>query len=435
MKNFNMILPLTIIFFILSGCNSSETPTISSESGVKVTESEVEIMEENQEHTEVKNEIIEEEIEKDLVSKLKNYETIVLESTDENHQIIIKYPKFNYAPLDEVLFDKHKEFEGQQEQEEINRLEGIQDYYSYESTFEEPIITESIVSIYFDGRFYQGGGFSFSNTLNFDLKNDRVITINDVLKQHSISLEVIADLVSQKLITDERFAEFREDPITERYKTAVKEETIPVESNYSSFTLTEKSITFYKQYTSIFSNAMGIVDVEITWDELEDYKEVFYEKTDVESVQGPITYNFGDSVEPENTLKYIDQEYGFSVDIPQSWNDKYLVRIAEDYYENLPKEPSKSIDFSMVDDGKYIGDLFSIEVLEGISEEEVKEYYKDWPGFEGFIGAENGIVLVYTRPGMMPEQLYGEAYVETGNQFSKMVEEDMPKILETLQFK
>lgn len=433
MKNFNMIIPLAIIFLLLSGCNSNEMPSAPEATANKVTAEAKEDATGEQEDKE-KNKSNVEKTKEDLVPELKDYETIVLEDIKENHNITIEYPKFNYAPLDEVLLNKHKEFEGQQEQVEIYREDGLDDYYSYHSTFEKPIITENIVSIYFEGRFYSGGGFNFSNTLNFDLKNKRVITLDDVLKEHSISLEVMADLVSQKLINDEKFEEHRPDPVTEQYKNDVMKETAPEESNYSSFIQTDDSIIFYKQYYSLFPNSDGIIDVEITWDEVEDYKKNYSESYDTEPVQDFITYEFGDFVEPQRTLKYVDHAYDFSVDIPQSWKGRYIVRTKENYYEHLPIEPSKSIAFSMIEEGKYIGDLFSIKVLEGISEGEVKEYYKDWPGFEGFIGAGNKVVLVYTRPGMLPEQLYEEPYIEIGNQFSIMVEEDMPKILDTLQF-
>jgi len=74
------------------------------------------------------------------------------------------------------------------------------------------------------------------------------MTINDVLTQHSTSLDVMADLVADKLIHDDQFALYRDNPVTESYKAAVKEDTLPLEGNYSTFSLTNDSITFYKTY-------------------------------------------------------------------------------------------------------------------------------------------------------------------------------------------
>lgn len=129
MKNFNMIIPLAIIFLLLSGCNSNEIPSAPEATANKVTAEAKADKEKNKSNVEKTKE--------DLVPKLKNYETIVLEDIKENHNITIEYPKFNYAPLDEVLLNKHKEFEGQQEQVEIYREDGLDDYYSYHSTFEK----------------------------------------------------------------------------------------------------------------------------------------------------------------------------------------------------------------------------------------------------------------------------------------------------------
>ncbi|WP_068677364.1 DUF3298 domain-containing protein [Oceanobacillus sp. Castelsardo] len=422
MKFLAPILSLAFILLLISGCNSNETPT-----NAEVDENKVEAEEE----IKVENE---EEVEEDLVSKLKNYETIVLEDLKESHDITIEYPKFGFAPLDEIISVRNEEdFKGQQEQAESYRQDGFTDSYSYNITFAEPIITENIVSIYFDGRFYHGGGFPLSYTINFDLKNERLITLDDVLEEHSTSLEVIADLLAQKLINDERFAQYRDEPVTERYKDAVEKETTPDEKYYSSFTLTDDSITFYKQYPSIMPNAEGIVGIELTWDEVESYMrtaEDDYQKA------GTVTYEFGDSVEPASTLQYTDEDYGFSLTFPESWKDSYLVHetsITE--YHFAPVEPSKVLAVSMVEDGKYIGDVFFIDVLEGVSEQEAKAFYKQGEGFQDFVAEGNGVSLAYGMIGEMPLPLYEEPYLETGNQYAKMAQDDRVTILETVKFK
>ncbi|WP_042221014.1 RsiV family protein [Oceanobacillus manasiensis] len=436
----NVILPFTILFLIVSGCSNKETGASNTEVAEEKAESEeVEHSKRKSEET-TKNEH-EEDIEEDLVNNLENYETVVLEEVEELKELTIEYPKFSYDPLDEIISgEMEKEVEHWKSVDatvESYENPSVDLRYFITKTFEKPIITKEFVSIYFEDRIAMGGtGHSVSHTMTFNLMDEQLITLNDVLKEHETSLEEIAELVAQELISGEKFAEYRGDSASENYKERVYEETEPVESNYESFTLTEKSITFYKQYFSIFPNAAGIVGVEVTWDELKEYQESNMGKfSATELKQDNKTYEFGSSVGPTTTLTYIDNDYGFSMKFPKSWKNKYKVRISEDYYEHLIKDPSKSIVFSMVEDGAFIGDLFSIEVLEDIDEGGVEKYYENWPGFEGYIGAGNGIVLVYTRPGMMPEQLYDEPYINTGNQFSRMVEEDMPDILETLKFK
>lgn len=416
MKQLIIILILTITSVIISGCNNMDKDT------AEVTEPK---------EKSVSMEVEEDKTE-DLASQLQNYEIVVLEDYGDYHDIRVEYPKFNYEPLDEILSDKENEFEGQLKQAEDFREDGNEDVYSYHIYVEDVNITEDVVSIYYEGRFYHGGGFSIASSLNYDLKNDRVITLDDVLQEHSISLAEMADLVAENLMIDELLLEYYDNP--EKVRDKVEEETKPIESNYSTFTLTDDSITFYKQYFSLFSNADGIVGVEVTWDEVEEYKANYSGKSDTGLIEDRWKYKFGDEVEPSDSLIYDDKEYQFTVELPESWKGKYFIQISKSDFEHFPKEPSKSIVFNMVHNGKYIGYLFSIEVLEGISEEEVKEYYKNWPGFEGFIGAGNNVVLVYARPGEMEAPLYEEPYIEVGNEFAKMVEEDMPKILDTLEF-
>lgn len=422
MKNLIIFILLIVNLIFINGCKKEGDTTEVTEPKEKAVEIETVEVDETE----------------NLIEQLKNYEIVVLEDQGEYHQVRVEYPKFDYEPLDEILSDKQREFEGQIEQakefsSEEFRSEGIEEVYSYESNVENVIITDNIVSIYYEGRFYQGGGgFPIKSSLNYDLNNDRIITLDDVLEEHSITLEELADLFAEKLLTDERLYEYHENP--ELLRAEVEEETKPIESNYSTFTLTDDSITFYGEYYSLFPNAEGIIDIEITWDEVEEYKENKNGKSDTDAVTSRWFYKFGDPVEATNSLKYDDQEYRFTVDLPESWKGKYFVQITKSDFEYFPKEPSKSIVFNMVHDGKYVGYIFSIEVLEGISEEEVKAYYENWPGFEGFIGAGNDVVLIYSRPGEMEAPLYEEPYLEVGNQFSKMVEEDMPKILESLEF-
>ncbi|MFD1412270.1 hypothetical protein [Oceanobacillus jeddahense] len=444
MKKIYVIIPLAILFLVMSGCSNNEALSTAAEAeNVHQSENEEKSGESvEEEPEEVKETMIEEEdIEENLDSKPENYETIVLEDTNDVKEITVEYPYFSYAPLDDIISREMEDiFEGEKDVDENDAFYensfGVK--HSFIRTFEEPIISSDFVSVYFEDNVYYAAANSLlvSNTINFDLRNDSVITLEEVLNEHATSLDEIAELAAQKLITDDKFAEYREDPVSDYYMEAAYEVTDPLENDYNSFTLSEEALTVYiPQDNSLFARSEGIVGVELPWDEIEGFQGSSYdEEAANELVQETTSYIFGESAEAMTALTYMDEEYGFSVELPESWEGKYVVRESEDYYDHLIKESSKSIVFSMVEDGMYIGDLFSIEVIEGIDENEVEAYYEDWPGFEGYIAAGNDIVLVYTRPGMMPEQLYEEPYIETGNQFSQMVEQDMSGILETVEF-
>ena len=422
MKHYMFFLLAALLFLFVGGCQDKEADQ------TEVSEPKEEVIDATIEEDD------EDEMEK-LIERLKNYEIVVLEDNGEEHHIRIEYPKFHYEPLDDILSDKEKEFEAQLEQAEQFREEGFDDVYSYQLNVKNVTVTANIVSVYYEGRFYHGGGFSIADSFNYDLKHDRIVTLDDVLEEHFITLAELADLAAEKLMADERFLDYYENP--EQLREEVREETKPVESNFAVFTLTDEAITFYKQFFSLFPNAEGMVDVEITWDEMEQYINASNGQSDAddaEVVQSRWIYEFGDPVEATESLQYIDEEYRFTVDLPASWKGKYFVQLTKSDFEHFPKEPSKSIVFNMVHEGKYMGYIFSIEVLEDISVEEVNAYYENWPGFEGLIDAGNDVVLVYSRPGEMEAPLYEAPYIEVGNEFSKMVEEDMPKILKTVKF-
>lgn len=256
---------LTILIF--SGCSEKDTNKV-------VGEEEKEV-----EDTAVENEKKEKEEDvTSIIEKLTEYEKIVLEDVDDDHEIVIEYPKFDYEPLDDFLEVKKEEFEGQINQYEMNKSDGINDSFNYHSLLNDVIITENTVSILSEGRFYQGGGFDFADTLNFDLENEQEITIEDVLEEKSIPLEGLANLVAEKLLTDDEYSDYREEPLTDTYKEGVMEETMPELTNFSEFTLTDESITIYKPYTSIFPNSKGITGVEVSWKEITEEKKYIEEE-------------------------------------------------------------------------------------------------------------------------------------------------------------
>ena len=310
------IYPIVFTLFILSGCNSLTLDSLEEvEKGT----------EERGTREETENVEIEEE---DPIINLDSYETVVLEDTQESHEISIKYPKFGYPPIDDLLeknmnttFKADKElFEDTYQTELEMKDEGMPPIpYYLTREFEEPVITEDFVSIYFEDYVFMGGvhGHPRSYAFNYDLNNNQIITLDDLLRKYDIPLNAISDLVAQQLVEDEQFAQWRDSYGEEAYRAAVVEETIPLRSNFSDFKMTEESIIFYKPYYRLFSNAEGIVGVEFTWDKLEKY----IQENDVQFELPP--YVFGDSVAPASSLQYTDEDYGFTLRVPESWENRY----------------------------------------------------------------------------------------------------------------
>lgn len=425
---YKLIYPVVLALFILSGCNSLELGSTGKEkkqSEQKATTEEIEKVEAEEE---------------DLIKNLNSYETIVLEDNQDSHEIMIKYPQFGYPAIDEILEKEMNEtlrvekeqFEDTFQMELEMKMEGMQPIpYYLTREFEEPVVTDNFVSIYFEDIVFMGGANAHqrSYAFNYDLSNNQIITLDDLLRKYDISLDVISDLVAQQLMEDERFSHWREVFGEQAYRQAVEQETLPLRSNFSDFKMTEESITFYKTYYTLFSNAEGIVGVEFTWNDLEKY----IQENDVEFELPP--YVFGDSAIPASSLNYIDEEFGFTFSVPSSWENRYF--IYETYvtaHHFAPVMPSKVLAFAMVENGKYMGDLFFLEVLEGVTEEEAQAFYEQASEFQGYATTGNGVSLAYGWIGQMPDPLYNEPYLEVGNRFATMVQDDLPKVLETIEF-
>ncbi|MBS4178166.1 DUF3298 and DUF4163 domain-containing protein [Lederbergia citrea] len=412
MKQPKSILLLVLTCFLLIGCSSNEHAILSNNDEMKISESK---------KIKVKQE--------DLLTKLGDYETIKLEDKDEENEITIEYPKFAYPPLDDILSNEmDASFEMQTISKEKYLLNefgfNTSDQYRFTTTFDKPIITKNFVSIYFEDYQYMGGahGMLGASTFNFDLKNERIITIHDVMKEHSTNLEVISKLVAQKLITAEEFDKYREKPVTDRYKQSVKEETMPVEINYSTFTLTEDSITFYKQYYSIFPNAAGIVGVEIKWDEVETYM-----NSGDENTENILEDNEVDSGNSQNLITYKNDDYHFTLSIPSSWEGKYTVQKGN---WNIAAEAS--YDFNFTFDGEVICNIFSINILD-VNEDELGEDHDVGP--MTYITGKNGKTFTYSKIMELPEEfMIDEKLIKVQDEFLTMVNDDVSKIVETISF-
>lgn len=429
MKIWMIAVPLTLTVAVLGACADGTGKAEAVTDKGEVVQAEGKKVKEGSEKEEPQGK---------QVKELSTYEKVVLEDKDGEREVTVEYPYFGYEKLDRLIEEEMEStFEGQIDSLEKLRQElssdGFEDEnftkYFFNRTMEEPIITDEVVSIYFRDYLNTGGqGVMGSVPINFDLKKERVLTLEEVLKEHETSLDIIAEALRDKLMTDERFAQYRHDAVGD-YAAGVAEETSLEEMERNAFTLQEDSITFYHQYYSIFPNAEGIVGIELKWSELEDYP-----KKNHDEVNNYRAYSFGEQVKPAKSLTYHDKDFGFSFAFPPSWKNHYMLQIPDssDLFE--PYQPSKVIQLSMVDEGKFIGRLVTIGVLEGVTQEEMEDYYEGSLGTEAFMAAGNDLVLVYSIPYEPPGQTHEEEYWELGEQYLQMVQGDMDKIVESVKF-
>lgn len=393
---FLLLIPFTLII----GCVSNEE-VVNKEANKK--EATEQIDSDTTEQTE--SETVKKE--EDTLN-LQNYETIVLEEVDENREIKIEYPHFDYEPLDEIIskemestFESQKGFADEMSDAmEDENSDGVEASHHFVMTFEEPTITDDFVSIHFDGRISMGvSGMSVDTSINFDLHNNQIITQEDVLKEHGTNLQAISEVVAEKLITDEAFEMYRGNPVSDSYINHVYKETDPSENKYDSFTLDEDGITFYNQYYSIFPNAAGIVGVSLDWDEID------------------AQVNKSEEVSQETRSDvgtYVNDEYDFTLNIPESWEGKYTVKKGDWHPFAIA-----SYDFQFVYEGKEICNIFSINIHDKNAE----------TGPEIVIAEGNGYLFTYNTIMELPLEFYeGGTLSHLEEDLLSMVNEDVPEI-------
>ncbi|MFD1850963.1 RsiV family protein [Oceanobacillus bengalensis] len=348
------------------------------------------------------------EEEKAVIPNLTNYETIRLEEITDQREITIEYPHFNYEPIDRLIeSEMESDFENQKriadDLIESGDEDGFGSFHFYNLRFDEPNITKDYVSIHFDGRISMGAptGHPVDYSFNYDLDEDELITLEEILKEHQTNLLVISEQVADEIINDERFGEFRDDPVSDNYIQLVKEETAPSSENFQSFTLDEDGITFFKTYFSILPNSEGIVGVKVDWDKLESVKDTSHESSQSLDSEG----------------KYVNEEYKFLLEIPESWEGKYITEKG-----NWHPTAISSIDFQFVNEGEKVSNIFSINI-----------YDKDTdvsPGMETIVAEGNDYLYTYNTVMELPLAFYEDGELShLEGEFLKMVNEDIPEMM------
>src|SRR5690625_777108 len=198
-------------------------------------------------------------------SPLANYETIEKEHIDGEDEIIVSYPYFSETILDDIITpDMAGRFNDAMDKldalvksrEELDYVER----FLYKVSFDNPFITEDFISIKFIESIYEGGthGEYWSDPFNYDLKNNKVITLETILKEKDIDLETISDLTIRQIESGEVDIVYFEDKLEEALSPEIE--------NFKDFVLRDNSIIFHFQPYHVGTYYARIVEVEIDWD-------------------------------------------------------------------------------------------------------------------------------------------------------------------------
>ncbi|MFP7494379.1 hypothetical protein SFC66_11375 [Terribacillus saccharophilus] len=392
-----MTIGLILVLMIMAGCSTSNTTNAISE-----------VKDESEEEKGQKQETEQ----KMLAKKLSDYETIELKDKTEQSDLHVNYPNFNYEPLDKLiepkttdLFEHHMK----EKDDEAYYSDAIQVIYTYTSEFDEPIITDDFVSILFNDYIYAGGahGSPGTSSIYFDLKDNRELTIDEVLEKNEVSLEALADLTAENIITDERYRDYRGDPASDQFKMDVIATITPESNNFSTFKVTEESITIYNTYYGFLPMAAGVVDTEISWKDLQERTKKLEQSSTAE----------GDSIQ------YKNKDFGFDLTLPSSWRDKFTVE-KDSAFSPLVET---SYNFNFMVDGEEICNIFTIYVYD-------EEDYHDGP-LERYITTKDGKVFTYGTIMELPIEFSTDPLLDNETDvFTNMVNEEVPELIESFTF-
>jgi|GEM_PF-6760463 len=127
----------------------------------------------------------------------------------------------------------------------------------------------------------------------------------------------------------------------------------------------------------------------------------------------------------EETMEYRNEEYGFTLKLPKSWEGKYVVERTD---TELGEEEATYI-FKYKEENI---ELFSIVVLNISKEKWDKEFSG---GFWEYLGEKDGKIFAYGVSTELPHQLSEnrKEKIHSLIDVTKMVNQDIPRIVKTFQ--
>lgn len=151
-----------------------------------------------------------------------------------------------------------------------------------------------------------------------------------------------------------------------------------------------------------------------------------------EPVYGSYMWNF--PVNVEASTNYTNDQYNFSIQLPDSFAQNYFVREtnADWFTKGTTEVPITMYAFGMGHDGKYVGDIFSLAVFEG-NQTEIDPQLLEGP-FHQTVASKDDLTLVAIFPGELDARLYEEPYLELGNKLGNMTTDVFQKLPNLIQF-
>ena len=188
-----------------------------------------------------------------------------ISSIDDEHKNIVKiyFPITNYPKLDQKIekeIEKYvKEFKDGIANYSIQR----DIYYSLYINYDR-YDYKNYISIVLNIETFLGGAHPdhIIKTIGFDKDKNKIITIDDLIKENKNILNELSDISREKLRENEKFSnsQFNIDIFNDGTK--------PIHNNYTNFAFTDKGLKLYFSYYQIAPYYYGSTSIIIPYKDL-----------------------------------------------------------------------------------------------------------------------------------------------------------------------
>ena len=221
-----------------------------------------------------------------------SYETKSMEISDPYMTFDVKYPtfknaneSFNQSILDllnkQITEDRETSknnwkarYDTRVAGDNITEFPTADEKFSFNSNFKVIQSNSSYISFVLNYGGFTGGahGYEINATFNYDVKNQKILTVKDIFPNNPDYLKYLSDasrkyLVSQyATLSDEDKKGSTEEAIKEYTKNMtdmINQGTEPKEENFSSFTFTPDKIRIYFADYQVGPHAIGMPEVEV----------------------------------------------------------------------------------------------------------------------------------------------------------------------------
>lgn len=228
---------------------------------------------------------------KDLIVP-DTYESRNLSINDDYINFDVKYPYFKNAPLgfnDSILDLLNKEiadnkqtakdnwnarYETQEKGDNISKVPSQDEKFSFYSDFTIVQSNSYYISFVLNYGGFTGGahGYEMNTTFNYDLKNNKVLTLADMFSSDTNYLKYLSDearkyLTAKYAVVSEEDKNNSNPEIIKEYIdnmiSGINQGTEPKEENFANFTFTPEKVKIYFADYQVGPHSNGMPEVEV----------------------------------------------------------------------------------------------------------------------------------------------------------------------------